>query len=179
MSKFVQTVHTNFHAKSGLCGSRNERVMLNFAIWRPFCFSNFVKKWVSYAKFCDLAAILFLKNFSKFVQILQTNFHTKSGPVNFNFHAKSGLCSSRNEWVLLNFVIWRPFCFLKFCQNLFRLSIPTSIQNLESVAQKMSKLWHLVQKRTDIYLSSIFKRLYSPNFISHILKVWTKEQKPK
>ena len=100
-------------------------------------------------------------------------------PVNINFHAKSGLCSSRNEWVLLNFVIWRPFCFSKFCQNLFRLSIPTSIQNLESVAQKMSKLWHLVQKRTDIYLSSIFKRLYSPNFISHILKVWTKDQKPK
>merc|ERR1712015_146096 len=73
-------------------------------------------------------------------------------------------------------------------QNLFRLSIQTSMQNLdlfistsmqnlESVAQKMSKLWHLVQKRTDIYLSSIFKRLYSPNFISHILKVWTKEQK--
>ena len=111
LSKFVQTVHTNFHAKSGLCSSRNERVMLNFAIWRPFCFSNFVKKWVSYAQFWDLVAILFLKIFSKFVQIVQTNFHAKSGPVNFNFHAKSGLCSSINEWVLLNFVIWRPFCF--------------------------------------------------------------------
>ena len=35
-SKFVQTVHMNFHAKSGLCSSRNERVMLNFVIWRPF-----------------------------------------------------------------------------------------------------------------------------------------------
>ena len=113
-------------------------------IWGPFCF---------------LAAILFFQILSKFVQTVPTNFH-----------AKSGLCSSRNEWVLLNFVIWRPFCFLKFCQNLFRLSIPTSIQNLESVAQKMSKLWHLVQKRTDIYLSSIFKRLYSPNFISRILE---------
>ena len=37
--------------------------------------------------------------------------------VHTNFHEKSGLCSSRNEWVLLNFVIWRPFCFSKFCQN--------------------------------------------------------------
>ena len=98
-------------------------------------------------------------------------------PVNINFHAKSGLCSSRIEWVMLNFVIWRPFCFSKFCQNLFRLSIWTSIQNLESVAQKMSELWHLVQKRTNIYLSSIFERLYSPNFISRISEVWTKEQK--
>ena len=26
---FVRTVHTNFHAKSGLCSSKNERVMLN------------------------------------------------------------------------------------------------------------------------------------------------------
>ena len=145
----------NFLAKSGLCNSRNEWVMLNFAIWRPFYF---------------LVAILFVA--SILISVFVRTVHT-------NFHAKSGLCSSRNEWVMLNFVIWRPFCFSKFCQNLFRLSIPTSIQNLESVAQKMSKLWHLVQKRTDIYLSSIFKRLYSPNFISHILKVWTKEQKPK
>ena len=27
--EFVETVHINIHAKSGLCGSRNERVMLN------------------------------------------------------------------------------------------------------------------------------------------------------
>ena len=58
MSKFVQTVHTNFHAKSGLCSSRNERVMLTFAIWRSFCF---------------------LKILSKFVQTVHTNFHAKSG----------------------------------------------------------------------------------------------------
>ena len=107
-------------------------------IWGPFCFSKFCQEM------SELCSILW------FVQIVHTNFHAKSGPVNFNFHAKSGLCSSRNEWVLLNFVIWRQFCFSKFCQNLFRLSIPTSIQNLESVAQKMSKLWHLVQKRMDI-----------------------------
>ena len=96
-----------------------------------------------------LAAILFFKILSKFVQSVHTNFH-----------AKSGLCSSRNERVMLNFVIWRPFCFWrlfyfsKFCQNLFRLSIRTSMQNLESVAQKMSELWHLVWK--DKHLSIIY-----------------------
>ena len=66
-----------------------------------FVFQNFVKKWVSYAQFCDLAAILFLKIWSKFVQTVHTNFH-----------AKSGLCSSRNKRGLHNFAIWRPFCFL-------------------------------------------------------------------
>ena len=117
LSKFVQTVHTNFHSKSGLCSSRNEPVMLNFFIWRPFCFlvailffkilsirtsmqnldsvgqkmselcsilwfgghfvfQNFVKKWVSYAQFCNLAAILFFKFLSKFVQIVHTNLGT-------------------------------------------------------------------------------------------------------
>ena len=55
ISKFVQTVHTNFLAKSRLCSSRIEQVMLNFAIWRPFCFSNF------------------------FVRTVHTNFHSKSG----------------------------------------------------------------------------------------------------
>ena len=35
---FQNFVHTNFHAKSGLCSTGNERVMLNFAIWRSFCF---------------------------------------------------------------------------------------------------------------------------------------------
>ena len=109
-----------------------------------------------WAQFCDLGAILFFKIFSKFVQIVHTNFH-----------AKSGLCSSRNEWVLLNFVIWRPFCFSKFCQNLFRLSITTSIQNLESVAQKMSELWHLVRKRTDIVYLSIVYSLYSSDYTVH------------
>ena len=41
---FQNFVHTNFHAKSGLCSSRNERVMLNFVIWRPFCFSKFCQE---------------------------------------------------------------------------------------------------------------------------------------
>ena len=49
-SKFVRTIHMNFHAKSGLCSSRNERVMLNFVIWRPFCFSNFLKICTNFHK---------------------------------------------------------------------------------------------------------------------------------
>ena len=65
---------------------------LNFVIWGLFCF---------------LAAILFFKILSKFVQTVHTNFH-----------AESGLCSSRNERVMLNFAIWRPFCFSKFCQEM-------------------------------------------------------------
>ena len=116
LSKFVQTVHTNFHAKSGLCSSRNERVMLNFAIWQPFCFFKFFQKLVSYAQFFDLAAILFFKILSKFVQTV----HTK-------FHAKSGLCSSRNERVMLNFAIWRPLCFLKFLSKLVQ-TVHTNFQ---------------------------------------------------
>ena len=96
-SKFVQSVHTksrpvniNFHAKSGLCSSRNEQVMLNFVIWRVFCFSKFCQEMsVSYAQFCDMSAILFFKILSKFVQTVHTNFH-----------AKSGVCSSKNEWVM-------------------------------------------------------------------------------
>ena len=147
--------------------------MLNFAIWRPFCFlaailffiffSKFVwtvhtksglcsSRWASSAQFCDLAAILFFGG--HFVFLKKSKF---GQTVHTNFHAKSGLYSSRNEQVMLNFVIWRPFCFSKFCQNLFRLSIRTSMQNLESVAQKMSELWHLVRKRTNIYIQVIIQ----------------------
>ena len=48
-------------------------------------------------------------------------------------------------------MIWGPFCFLaailfsKFCQNLFRLSIQTSMQNLDSVAQEMSELCSILR----------------------------------
>ena len=95
--------------------------------------------------FIFLQPFCFLKK-SKFGQTVHTNFH-----------AKSGLYSSRNEQVMLNFVIWQPFCFSKFCQNLFRLSIRTSMQNLESVAQKLSELWHLVRKRTNTYIQVIIQ----------------------
>ena len=52
-SKFVWTVYTNFHAKSGLCSSRVSEL----------------------CSICDLAVILFLE----FVWTVHTNFHTKSG----------------------------------------------------------------------------------------------------
>ena len=121
--KFVHTIHTNFHAKSGLCSLRNERVMLNFVIWWSFCFSKL----------------------SKFGQT-----------VHANFHVKSGLCSSRNERVMLNFVIWRPSCFSKFCQNLFRLSIRTSMQNLDSVAQEISELCSILRFGGHFVFQKIF-----------------------
>ena len=35
-------------------------------------------------------------------------------------------------WFGGHFVFWRPFCFSKCFQNLFRLSIRTSMQNLDS-----------------------------------------------
>ena len=35
--EFVWTVHTNFHAKSGLCSSKNERVMLNLVLGGGAC----------------------------------------------------------------------------------------------------------------------------------------------
>ena len=96
---------------------------------------------MSYAEFCNLAVILFFKILSKFVQTVHTNFH-----------AKSGLCGARNERVMLNFAIWRPFCFLAailffnfFFQNLFGLSIQISVQNLVSVAQEMSKLCSILR----------------------------------
>ena len=85
------------------------------SIWRPFCF---------------LVAILFFEE--KKCTFVQT--------VHINFHAKSRLCSSRNEPVMLNFASWRPFCFSKNFPNLFGLSIQTSMQNRESVAHKMSEL---------------------------------------
>ena len=79
---FVWTVHTNFHAKSGLCSSKNEWVMLNLV------FGSLTTAWW---QFDD----------SLMTAWRQLNiFHTY-------FHAKSGLCSSRNEWVMLNLVFAR------------------------------------------------------------------------
>ena len=100
------------------------------------------------------------KILSKFVQIVHTNFH-----------ANSGLSSSRNQRVMINFAIWQPFFFPKIFQNLFRLSILTSMQNLESVAQKMSELCHLVRKRTDTILSILSSILYSQAIIQSKLEV--------
>ena len=39
-----------------------------------------------------------------------------------------------------HFIFWGPFCFSKKIQNLVRLSIQTSMRNLDSIAQEMSKL---------------------------------------
>ena len=56
------------------------------------------------------------------------------GHVHMNFHAKSGVCSSKNGGVMSTLYFSLYFC------NLFALFIKTSMLNLESVAQKMSEL---------------------------------------
>ena len=50
--------------------------------------------------------------------------------------------------------------------NLLGLSIRTSMQNLESVAQKMAELLHNYERGHYIYLS-ILSGLYSRNFLVH------------
>ena len=50
-----------------------------------------------------------------------------------NFHAKSGICSSKNCWVMSTYVLF-------YVCNLFGIFIRTTMQNLESEAQKMSEL---------------------------------------
>ena len=50
-----------------------------------------------------------------------------------NFLAKSGICSSKNGCVLSTHVLF-------YLCNLFGISIRTTMQNLESVAQKFSEL---------------------------------------
>ena len=73
---FVWLVHTKFHAKSGVCSSKNEWVTQNLV---------FVgQKWLIYEYFCT--CFYFLHYFVRIV-------HTK-------FHAKSGVCSSRNGLVM-------------------------------------------------------------------------------
>ena len=106
------------------------------------------------------------------LNIFHTNFHAKSGlgssknewvmlnlvfgslttawwQLNIfhtNFHTKSGLCSSRNEWVMLNVVFGGQFFGGHFVfWNLFGLSIQTSMQNLDSVAQEMSELCSILR----------------------------------
>ena len=59
--------------------------------------------------------------------------------VHMNFHAKSGVCSSKNDWVMSTFVLMYFFVLLYFF-NLFGISIWTFIQNLEFVAQKKKRI---------------------------------------
>ena len=149
----------NFHAESGVCSSKNGWVMSIFVLF----------------------VLLY------FVQTVHTNFH-----------AKSGVCSSRNEWFMLNFAIWWPFCFSKVCQemnelcstlwftdilffgghfvfwrpfcykNSFRLSIRTSMQNLDSIAQEMSKLCsilrfggHFVFQKKSKFVRTVHKNFHA------------------
>ena len=71
------------------------------------------------------------------------------------FFEKSGASSLKIDQVMLNlvsgghFLFWRPFCFW----NLFGLSIPTFMQNLDSVAQEMSELCSILRFGGHFWLS--------------------------
>ena len=64
--------------------------------------------------------------------------------VHINFDAKSGVCSSKTDRVMSTFLLMYFFVLfvLLYFYNLSGQSIRTSMQNLESVAQKMTELLH-------------------------------------
>ena len=70
----------------------------------------------------------------------------------------------------LNFVIWRPFCFSKFYQNLFRLSIRTSMQNLDSVAQEMSELCSILRFGGHFVFQNFVSNLFTNTPLPHVNK---------
>ena len=63
---FYWTVHMNFHAKAGVCSSKNGWVMSTFVLFVFFCTS------------CTFVLLYLIRT------------------VHTNLHAKSGLCSSKN-----------------------------------------------------------------------------------
>ena len=87
--------------------------------------------FVYLAAICFLAAILFL-NF--WLQVVKIYFHVKFRP-----------SSSKIECVMLNFVLWRPFCFFDghfvfYSINSCGRSRSTCMQNFMLLASKLRKL---------------------------------------
>ena len=90
--------------------------------------------------------------------------------VHTNFHAKSGVCSSKNGRVMAISLIFpslriffRESLKLFFCMDPCRQFIRTSMQNLESVAQKwasyctMCERGHYIHHHISIYLQVIIQ----------------------
>ena len=98
--------------------------------------------------FCTFIIYPSLRNF--FRESLKLFFlYGSLQAVHTNFHAKSGVCSSKNGRVMAISLIFpslriffRESLKLFFCMDPCRQFIRTSMQNLESVAQKMSELLH-------------------------------------
>ena len=98
--------------------------------------------------FCTFIIYPSLRNF--FRESLKLYFlYGSLQAVHTNFHAKSGVCSSKNGRVMAISLIFpslrkkfRESLKLFFCMDPCRQFIRTSMQNLESVAQKMSELLH-------------------------------------
>ena len=59
----------------------------------------------------------------------------------YELPCKFGVRSCNDDWVMSTFGLMYFFLLFYFC-NLFGLSIQTSMQNLESVAQKMAEILH-------------------------------------
>ena len=80
---------------------------------------------------------------------------------------------------MVNFVIWRPFCFWKcvFFRNLFELSIWTSIQNLESIAQKMSEFCDLLYAFVSLFRYFFVISSQFCYFFTKITGVWKLNKK--
>ena len=112
-----------------------------FCFWRPFYFLNCVMSrrsiWTTMQNLKLLAwklselwpALLFGSHFvfgGHLKKILQM--------VNMNFHAKSGAPSLKIDRVMINFVFWRPFCFL--AAILFFFGSNFTIQLLRKVNMK-------------------------------------------
>ena len=97
--------------------------------------------------FCTFCAFYILTFFSSFFGLFVLLYFLYcctfwfGWTVHMNFHAKSGVCSSKNDRVMSTFVL---MYFLYFC-NLFGLSIQTSVQNLESVAQEIIDLYSILR----------------------------------
>ena len=90
-----------------------------------------------------------------------------------NFRAKSEVCSSKNGSVMSTFILMNflYFCTFIICSD-YPYELPCEIWSLKLKNEWVIALGTKEDGQYSIYLS-IFKRLYSPNFISRFLKVWT------
>ena len=118
-----------------------------FLYFCTFLFCTFVFLYFFILYFCIFVLFYFvLFYFCNFVLLYFFTF-SFGWTVHTNFYAKSGVCSSKNDWVMSTFILT---CFFVLFVLFFGLSIWTSMQNLESVALKMTELWVL------LYLCTFF-----------------------
>ena len=81
---FSLSIRTSMQNLDSVAQEMSELCLI-FQYGGHFVFQNFVKKWVSYAQFCYFV-------FQNFVKICSD--------CPYDFHAQSGVCSSKNERVM-------------------------------------------------------------------------------